>query len=212
MEKLFSIYTGVKMIKAVIFDWGGVLIDDPCDGIYSYCANALGTDKKSFWPAFYKNEVEFQTGKITEKELWKRVCKKLGIKEPGKAVWKDAFASAYREKKEVFSVIKKLKANGYKIGFLSNTEKPGMELFKEQNYSFFDATVFSCKEGIHKPDERIYKIAAERLGIKPKEAVFVDNKEENVKGAEDAGMKGIVFMSPRQMCQELVKIGVKLPL
>ena len=55
----------------------------------------------------------------------------------------------------------------------------------------FDAIVLSGEEGFGKPDPRIYKIAAERLGLAPNECVFVDDLAINVRGAAEVGMVGV---------------------
>jgi HAD superfamily hydrolase (TIGR01509 family) len=56
----------------------------------------------------------------------------------------------------------------------------------------FDATVISGDVGLHKPQPEIYRMACERLGIEPAEAVFVDDLRENVAGAEAIGMAAVL--------------------
>jgi len=53
--------------------------------------------------------------------------------------------------------------------------------------------VVSWELGVLKPDARIYRIALERLGVPAGEALFVDDRPENVAGAEAVGMRGLVF-------------------
>ena len=57
-----------------------------------------------------------------------------------------------------------------------------------------------------KPDPAIYRLAAERLGVKPEECVFVDDLLENVEAAESIGMKGIVFKDYTDFLTNLNKI------
>jgi epoxide hydrolase-like predicted phosphatase len=198
------------MIKAVIFDWGGVLIDDPTPGLVAYCSKHLKVAEKEFNRVRKKFEFDFQKGKISEEEFWRRVCSELKAAKPTvKSLWRDAFMAAYSEKKEVFSLASSLHRSSYKTGFLSNTEDPAMKFFYEQGYDMFDVLVFSCAEGTRKPEKRIYEIALERLGVKPKEAVFIDNQIENAKGAEKAGMNAILFKSPKQLKKELASFSIK---
>jgi putative hydrolase of the HAD superfamily len=57
----------------------------------------------------------------------------------------------------------------------------------------FDGCVFSFREGVVKPDPQIYRILLERYDLQDEECVFIDDTEENVRGAEKLGFKGIVF-------------------
>lgn len=78
-----------------------------------------------------------------------------------------------------------------------------LDFFHEKKYGFFDVTVFSCMEGLIKPDRKIYEITLKRLGVKPKEAVFIDDKEENVNSAKNIGINTILFKDLEQFKKEL---------
>ena len=61
----------------------------------------------------------------------------------------------------------------------------------------FDAEVFSATCGLRKPDPRIYRLALDRLGVEPEEAVFVgDGANDELAGAERVGMRAIGVDSP----------------
>ena len=108
------------MIKAIVFDWGGVLIDYPVSASISYCADKLNVDEKLFSREFKKYVNLFQKGEITEDYLWDNICKRLGIQKPTTAsLCREAFHHVYAPKKEMFQLATNLKKNGYKIGFLS---------------------------------------------------------------------------------------------
>ena len=199
------------MIKSIIFDWGGVLIDKPSAEIITYLSNHFNVSEKEFRRPFQKYESAFQEGRISEDDLWTNVCSELKVKKPSvKSLWIDAFKYVYREKKDVFSLASSLKKNGYKTGFLSNTEAPTMKFFYEQGYDMFDVLVFSCDEGIRKPNREIYEIMIKRLNVQPQDAILIDDKEENIKGAEKAGLKGILFKDINQLKQELFSLSVKI--
>jgi FMN phosphatase YigB (HAD superfamily) len=57
--------------------------------------------------------------------------------------------------------------------------------------SVFDPIVISAEEGVEKPNKRIYRLAADRLRVTPAQCIFVDDRPENVVGAESAGMIGV---------------------
>lgn len=194
------------MIKAIIFDWGGVLVDDPAPGYVKYCAEYLKIPAKELKKAFQKYHSDLQKGLISEEFFWSEVCSKLNIPEPSPLLWKEAFEVVYSEKSEVFATISSLKKNGYKLAVLSNTEISMVDFFKEQNYQFFDVTVFSCLEGTAKPDKRIYELTLEKLGVQAEETVFIDDKQENISGAEKVGMKTILFGSVPQFKKDLYRL------
>jgi FMN phosphatase YigB (HAD superfamily) len=102
-----------------------------------------------------------------------------------------------------------LKKNGYKVGFLSNTEIPTMNYFYENGYDrYFDVKIFSCVEKTVKPEGKIYLIALEKLKVKPQEAVFIDDKPKYVEGAKKVGINGILFKTAEQLRKELAAFSI----
>ena len=66
-----------------------------------------------------------------------------------------------------------------------------------------DVVVYSHEEGLEKPDPRFYRIVTDRLGVPPREAVFLDDHEECVQGARDVGMAAVLFGSNEQAIADL---------
>jgi len=200
------------MIKAIVFDWGGVLIDDPVGGLIEYCANSLGINLHVLKDIFSQYQSEFERGLISENELWKVICSDLKIKEPtSNSLWKDAVRAVFKDKKEIFQIVQNLKKSGYKIGFLSNTEIPTMEYFYDKKYErYFDVAVFSCAEKTVKPEEKIYLIALKKLQVKPQEAIFIDDKPEYIEVAKKVGSNGIVFKTSDQLKKELALFSIDI--
>ena len=94
---------------------------------------------------------------------------------------------------ELLAAIKGLRTK-FKMGVLSNVGAGFWNYFSEEEaMEFFDDIVLSYQVGLLKPDPRIFKLAAERLGVEPEECVFVDDDEGNVQAAENCGMQGLVY-------------------
>jgi epoxide hydrolase-like predicted phosphatase len=201
----------METIKSVIFDWGGVLIEDPAPGLMQYCTKALSVSKENYIEAHIKFEADFQKGLICEDTFWEQICSELNVpKLKNPSLWAEAFEAAYVPRNAMLSMAASLQENGYKTAVLSNTEVPAMQLFHMQRYETFDAAVFSCLEGVKKPDRKIYELTLEKLGSEPEQSVFIDDKQEYIDGAKEAGINTILFQNIDQVKHELDRLGVKI--
>jgi epoxide hydrolase-like predicted phosphatase len=198
-------------IKAVIFDWGGVLIDDPAPGLMQYCAKDLGVSRQQYITAHCKFEADFVKGLISEEMFWSRICSELNVPKPKvPSLWMEAFKAAYVPREDVFSMAASLQRDGYKTAVLSNTEIPAMQYFYQLQYNMFDVLVFSCAEGTKKPERGIYERTIKKLGVQPEQSVFIDDRADYIKGAEQARLNTILFKSIEQVKNELVRLNVKV--
>ncbi len=95
----------------------------------------------------------------------------------------------------------------YKIGLISNAWSDLRDYIVRQGFDdAFDAMVISAEVGVVKPEARIYRVALEKLGVAPEEAVFLDDFFENVEGAQQVGMHAIHFREPDQALTELKQL------
>lgn len=202
--------TEMEPMESVIFDWGGVLIEDPRPALLRFCSEAFGVPQDVYTPVHDSFLDEFHVGAISEQEFWLGISAELGRPVPKiRSFWYEAFRAAHVPRPELFSLASSLHENGYKTALLSNTELPAVGYFHEQNYNMFDVLVFSCVEGIAKPEREIYEIVLNRLGSKAQETVFVDDRIDYVQGAKEAGLRAVLFENIEQLKQELDQLGVK---
>jgi epoxide hydrolase-like predicted phosphatase len=200
MPELFA----MEAIESVIFDWGGVLIDDPAPGLMRYCAQALAVSKEDYIRTHDKFAADFEKNLINEDTFWERICGELGVSKPKvPSLWADAFKSAYVPREDMFSLADRLWKNGYKTALLSNTEVAAMQYFYQLQYNMFDVLVFSCAEGTRKPEKKIYELTIQKLGSQPGQSVFIDDKPEYINGAKEAGLNTILFRNVEQVKNEL---------
>lgn len=191
-----------SQIKAVIFDFGGVFLDDPLPGMLKYYSSQLGVNTEEMKKAFLKEIDPYQKGEIEEVEFWKRVAKDLNVKPPEKSIWLNGIKDNYQEKDATLKIVDKLKSNGYKLGLISNTETPVVDLIKN-TCKGFDSIILSCEVGLAKPGKEIFELSLEKLGARPQEAIFIDDRIENVNTANEMGMKGILFTTPEKLTKQL---------
>jgi 2-haloacid dehalogenase len=101
----------------------------------------------------------------------------------------------------------KLKQKGYPIYLLSNFPGDQFEKYRLQN-SFldeFDDRIISGDVGLAKPDIKIYQLAIKKFNLNPEESLFIDDKIENTKGAEQLGIKTIQLQKPEDLDKEIRK-------
>jgi putative hydrolase of the HAD superfamily len=77
---------------------------------------------------------------------------------------------------------------------------------EQRRYRFrelVDLIVYSHEVGLSKPDPRIYRLTCRRLGVRPAEAVFLDDAEPAVDGARAVGMQAVLFEDNAQAIAEI---------
>ena len=201
----------MSMIKAVAFDWGGVL-NDYTQHTYRL-AQHLGLSLDMFQKAVKNHVKDFHLG-LDEMEFWRRVCQEkvcqdAGVKVPSAPFWREAFDATVVINDELFSVVKVLRERGYKTLMISNTELPNKDYIEERikntRYDVFDVYILSCDPDVKevKPNPGIYQIPLEILGIKPQEMVLVDDREININGLKKLGIHGILHESNNKTIKEL---------
>jgi putative hydrolase of the HAD superfamily len=99
--------------------------------------------------------------------------------------------SALRPEPAMIDLVAKVRAAGYRVGLLSNSL--GDDCYAGFDLpAMFDAVTVSGEVGVRKPSRRAYEIACERLGVRPRDTVMVDDLKQNITAAERAGLAGIL--------------------
>lgn len=107
-------------------------------------------------------------------------------------------------------LIRKLKAEGYKVYLLSNYPKETAERHWP-TFSFVpetDGYIISAFEKMIKPDPAFYRLLFTRFGLVPEECLFIDDREKNLVGAKEVGMETILFTGYEPLVQELEQRGI----
>lgn len=199
------------MIQTVIFDMGGVFIEEPSAGMVKYCANYFQVDHISLRDALRKHWDSWHKGSISEEELWQRVTTDLQIQRSSyTSLWLDGFKQAYQERPEMFLLLKQLKRQGYTTVLLSNTEVPIVSYYKQHPYEDMDRCFFSCEMGLSKPEQGIYEKVLQELACRPEAAVFIDDRQENVDAATYLGIPSILFRTCDDLKKQLLRYSISL--
>ena len=199
-------------IDAIIFDLGGVLIDwNP-----SYVFYKMFEDEEQK-KHFFEN---ICTSDWNEKQdagrSLKEATEELVAKHPE---WKEYIEAYYGRWEEMLGgpihgtveIFKQIKESGeYKLYALTNwsAELFPIALERYEFLHWFDGRVVSGEEKMRKPFPEFYQLILDRFRLNVEETLFIDDNTRNAKAAEEMGLKTIIFKSPSQLKEELVKLGI----
>lgn len=189
------------MIKALLFDYGGVIADDRSgDHLYQQLGASLGISAKVAWELLAPLWLKLSRGKITENALWEELERQYGqpILESQRAVWND-WDSMPRHQ-EMLDFVAELKEVGYITGIISTTiARTAEDIRAHGGYNFFDPVILSYEVGYAKPDPEIYRIAMEYLsGIRPTEVIFLDDRTICLPPAQALGIHTVLVENSNQ--------------
>ena len=184
--------------RTVIFDFGKVISLPPTPADQAALASLAGVDADdaAFWAAYDAHRGEFDRGTGGD-AYWQAIGDEIGAKwDDGQvsALWAADFRSWLPLNPAAVMVLADLHAGGTRLALLSNAAPEYGSFFRHGPIGgFFDACYVSGELGLLKPDPAIYKHVLADLGITAAEAAFVDDRPDNVAGAESLGIAGHVF-------------------
>jgi epoxide hydrolase-like predicted phosphatase len=195
-------HTANNAIKAVIFDWGGVLEPLPDAAHFALREGQLGLPAGSLaeilWgPVWEQLEVGAISGEIYESH----VCARCGFRDHDEL---EAFYQAFYPQQiqpEMLAAVAALRPR-YRVALLTNAFAGQREHITRvagaAPDTLFDAYINSAEVGMRKPTPAIYHHALERLGVQAAEAVFIDDLPRNVEAASALGLSTILHRDPTE--------------
>ena len=211
---------GQKNFQAVIWDFGGVITSSPFEAFNRYEAakglpknfirsiNSTNPDDNA-WALFERSEIDaaqFDTAFLQEAEA-------RGHSVRGADV---LALLAGDVRPEMVAVLDRLKADGYRIACITNNVKTGsgagmarnVEKAEEiqQVLARFEHVIESSVVGVRKPDPAIYLMACDKLGVEPRDCIFLDDLGINLKPARALGMATIKVAAAAPAIEELASL------
>lgn len=205
------------MIKAVIFDFGSVLIGGDWQKVYRKIAKQSKISWERIFEIVKPLVRKWNKAEINEKQFWQRLEKKIGQRLPRefkKDLWYRTYVEERADIKESWKIAVELKKKKFLLAILSNTIPLHLKVNKNLGRISrlkklgFKTFVWSCEVGTRKPELKIYKIILKRLNLPARECLFIDDILINIKVARRLGIQGIHFRTPRQLREELNKLGL----
>ena len=144
-----------------------------------------------------------EMGKSSEEEFEAEFGRLLGLENPGGLI--DSMFAGMKPESAMVAAVKKIRESGLMTGLVSNSWSTA-HYDRKLLADLFDDVVISAEVKLHKPQLEIYRLAAERLDVKPEGCIFVDDLRENCEGAEAVGMMAIRFRDPEQTIARLSEL------
>jgi putative hydrolase of the HAD superfamily len=199
------------MIKAVVFDYGGVICFFPPPEIGAELERLTGLPPETLMKLQRKYRGEYDRGIYNSREYYQFILSKVGI-FPGDAVCEKIGRADMNGWKNLnpatIQLMRDIKAAGLALGILSNMPRDFLPWVR-QNLAVFgevDAAVFSCEYNLIKPEPAIYEKLRERLGCEYQEIVFFDDVPDNIAAANKLGITGIIWTGAEAARESLGKL------
>ncbi|WP_238916305.1 HAD-IA family hydrolase [Clostridium sp. YIM B02555] len=195
------------MIKAILFDFDGVLTTDATGSlsICNYICNKTGLDIEKFENEYYKYNDDLLYGKINHEEIWGKLCKELNSKIDINILYESFINTPIDVKMIAF--IDELKQQNYKIGMVTDNKKDRIDdIVKYYDWNkIFDSITVSAEIGSGKDYNEIFVKTIECLNVSADECVFIDNQEKNLIIPKSMGMTVVYFDHEKRNYEKLIK-------
>ena len=200
-------------LEAVIFDYGMVLSTAQEPAPLAALKTITRLDDAAFETHYWRHRHAYDMGTLNGTTFWQAISRDaqldLGPAEIDRLIENDVLMWSTLNETMVRWVAAVQDA-GFRTAILSNM---GEELLQYMRQEFgwlgrFDHHTWSCELGIAKPDPAIYRYTCEKLGVAPENALFLDDKPENIQAAEQSGLQAIQFTTPEALEAELDRRGL----
>ncbi|RSN44521.1 HAD family hydrolase [Actinomadura sp. WAC 06369] len=181
----------------IVFDYAGVISLAPPRDAGALLPQTVGVEPERFWPVYWARREPYDLAEVTAAEFWDDVCGRLGVRpDPDLVevlVTLDVRTWGHVNRGTV-GLLEELAADGTPLALLSNAPVELARMVDSRPWAgLFRHRLFSADLRLVKPDPEIFRTLLARLEAGPDDVVFVDDRAENVRAAEAAGIRGVLF-------------------
>ena len=196
----------------VLFDYGGVICQPQQDAEVALLAQAAGGTVQAFSEGFWAYRLDYDRAELDAVTYWQKVGAGLGrsysAAEIAELTRLDV-ASWLHLQPGTVTLIEDLAAAGHRLALLSNAPAEVADVVAALPVAAqFEYCTFSCYLPAAKPEPDCYRAVLAVLDASPAEVVFLDDRPENVTGAEALGIRSVQFTGPDQARAALARYGV----
>ena len=200
----------MRQVRTLFWDVGGVLLSNAWDHQERQRAVEQFHLQKDEFEASHKQVVaDFETGKMTLDQYLERTVF-YQSRRFTREEFKRYMLSQSRAKQETLDFARAL-ATKWVMSTINN-ESRELNEYRIRTFELtkiFDLFVSSCYVGLRKPDERIYRLAIDLVQKDPQETCFIDDRPENIEGAQKIGMRTILVQNFPQLKNDLQSLGIE---
>lgn len=206
-------------MRAVVFDYGMVLTGQPDQEAHAAMVRLTGLSADQFETLYWADRHAYDEGKLTGITFWQNFVRdaKLALSQADIEELSRLDARMWTTQNPAMLAWQlELKQRGILTAILSNM---GDSVLANMQREFdwlprFDVLVWSFQLRMAKPDPAIYLHALQKLGTRPDETLFIDDRQVNIDAARALGMTAILFSTVERLRQDLIATGLdaELPL
>ena len=199
-----------RNIKAIMFDFGGVLAEEGFrDGLMAI-ARAKGISPEAFFEsaAAAVYDSGYVLGKADESAYWEMVRQKTGIDGTDEEFRREIL-ERFQLRPWMFKIVRRLKQHGYKLGILSDQSQWLDDLDKQHEFfKDFDFIYNSYHLGKGKRDPSLFTEISRGLNLRSPEILFIDDNEGNVERARSKGWNAILYREQGDFLAKMKECGL----
>lgn len=180
------------MIKAIFFDWHGVLDKTLLDGLLQIISKEINVDIDNIKNILGQSARSYGLGNISDDQFWKFVVEKTGLNYKKIKQLKN-YINSVSKNDELWKFLVDLKKK-YKLVVLSDCPMEKVNIiYRTINIDVFDKVFFSAELHLDKKMPDFFQLALDGLEIKSNEVLFVDDSQKNIDFASNLGFKVHLF-------------------
>ncbi|HTU50077.1 MAG TPA: HAD family phosphatase [Acidobacteriaceae bacterium] len=200
-------------LRAVIFDYGMVLSGPPEPGARARLLEISGLSPEIFDAHYWRYRLDYDRGTLNGHSYWPIIAREAGVsfspQQIEALIEQDVLLWATLDP-IMLEWVNRVRASGMKIAILSNM---GEELlaYMRENFGWLDGfhhLTWSCELNLIKPMAAIYEHTLEKLNVRADEALFIDDRLENVEGARAVGIHSLLFRGVGKLQEDLQQEGL----
>ena len=197
------------MIKAVLFDFGGVLTEGGKAG------SIRGMFAKAYHAPIEQVKLDDSVqaafrGTITDDAFLATTNRLNAQFPPATAVIFVEDADFFQRSQQVYDLAAQLRSQGVTTGVFSNVFASSADVLRRDGfYDGFSPLFLSCDHGMMKPELPLYKAVVRELNLEPSEVLFIDDKDEFLAPARQVGMHTVLAVSPEQIVHDVTALIAK---
>lgn len=195
-------------IRGVLFDYGLVLSGPPEGRAWDRMKALLSVEEESFHKVYWRRRADYDLGELSSTSYWKDAGVQLDrdVSEKMIGALNQADIEVWTQpNQEMIAWASALRQHGLRTAVLSNIGD-AMEAGVRERFRWFDEfdhLTFSHRLRIAKPEEAIYRHAAQGIGLPPGNILFVDDRAENIAAARAFGMQAVQYTDHARFIEEL---------